>query len=114
MLGRLELFSILLSGSLFFLIQNRTVFRRAALATRAGAKTAAIELTVFKTELDIHIVCRIAKNVDRVLSCLNLFQLFLELATIKNNAFVGTYQRFLRPVRPSTLGNPRDHVFAAV
>src|SRR4030095_2404329 len=114
MLERLERFSILLSGSLFFLVQNRAVLRRATLTARAGAKTAAIEFTVFEPELEIDVLCRIAKNVDRVLPCLNFFQLFLELMTIENDAFVGESQRFLRAVRHSALGNPCDHVLAAV
>src|SRR4026207_596028 len=109
-----EHFERLLSGCFFFLIQNRTVFRRTALPARPRAKTAAVELTVFESELDIHILRGIAEYIDRVLSGANFFQLLLQLATIEKDAFIRKSQGFLGPIRHSALGNPRDHVFAAV
>src|SRR6266508_4163315 len=97
-----------------FLIENRAVLGSAALPARTRAKTSTVEFGILQVELDIAILLRIAEDVYRVLPRLDHFELVFQHTPIKYNAFVGKPQRFLGPVCDATLGDPCDHIFAAV
>jgi hypothetical protein len=97
-----------------FLIENRAVLGSAALPARTRAKTSTIEFGILQVELDIPILLRIAEDIYRVLPRLDHFELVFQHTPIKYNAFVGKPQRFLGPVCDATLGDPCDHIFAAV